>query len=560
MDDRVLIYARVSSEKQETYSIDNQVQSGLDWCNKHGYTNIRIIKETGSGESMVNRPGMLQALDLAEKREYDILYVYDKTREGRKSADTAKIMELFRVLNIKVATPDRTYDYKNPNDALFAQIQGSFAEYEYHKIKNRSRDGRRKAKENGNYIGEFLPYGYKAEKIYPDDNSRPITKIIQDKTEVEGLLVMIDLAEQGLSTRAIAKELTKRGFNTKTGKAKWNKATVNEILKSSWLYGKAVYFKQESSKYDGKRIYTEQPEENWITHKVPSIISKERFDALQNLIKKRTKNSTKQTAYQYLFADKLTCQTCLEEVIKRNELNRSSRIGHRTDWYIHTSKGGKKTREPRYPYYVCVGRTRHMRDWTCDLPQIRATTLDEKLWEETKTIIKEPKLIHDAIVYSSKETIEKKRVLDEELKKIRQEIAEKKERKDVAAHRFLTSTVAIPQEKYESIISTIENEIASLHEKIKQLESTEIKDTKPSLPKEPIEQVCNAIAESIDKYDFDMKRKVVEVLYEDIIIDNEWNITLQGRIPLAPEGQQALCDLPDSYQHLALASFLTRFY
>jgi site-specific DNA recombinase len=535
--------------------------------------------ETGSGESVENRPEILLALEYAKKKLYDYLFVVESSRIARKMSDAIRIIDLFRAQGIKVATPYKVFDFSNYNDSFMAHITSSIDELERQRIRERSERGRRKAAESGYFIGQVLPYGWSTRKIQPENGGRAYTIIVHDEEEQEGLRKIIDLTETGFSSREIANEMTSFGHPTKNGIKTWNQSTISQLLKCTWLYGVAYTFTKTSFKQDGKRIYVPQSEENWITHDVPPAMSKERFDAIQRMIKNRTLNSKHQTFYEYLFADLLTCGNCKSEATKRNQLHRSTRIGHRTDWYCHTLSDGTERKEPRYPYYVCVGRARHLRDWKCDLPQLRASTLDDKLWEETKKIINNPDIIYDSVVYSRKETIEKNRHIEEQIGKKTADISQLEKENQNAKSKFLTSDL-VTETDLKRTLKENDEKVKKIQEEIKKLKVSETTDPKESVDKKALEEVCHEIAKSIVKYDFKMKRRVVEALYEDIIIDKDWTVTLHGRIPLAKEGIDILRsksthhlpfaslqehqvsakkNLPESTQHLQFSDFQERF-
>jgi site-specific DNA recombinase len=552
------------------------------------------IVETGSGESIETRPGILKLLDDAKQKRFDIAWAIENSRYTRKNEDAAPIYSLFRTLGIKIATQYQILDLRNTSDTLIANIFSVLDENERLIIRERSERGRRAASKIGNYIGQQLPYGWTTKKIFPENGGRPHTIIVNDEKQLEGLIKIIECAEKGYSSREIADEMTALEYEPKNkykGKkkkekdyyknieCKWNQASISQLLKCSWLYGIAYTFTKTSCKHNGIRIYTEQPEEAWICHDVPAVISKERFDAIQRLIKNRTLNSKHQTFYEYLFADLLSCGNCKDEATKRNELHRSTRIGHRTDWYCHTLADGTVRKEPRYPYYVCVGKTRHMRGWVCDLPQIRASTLDDKLWEETIKIIQNPDIIYDSVVYSRKEAIEKDRKVNAQIEEKKSGIAKCEEEKKNAKRQFLTSKI-LTDDDLKEMLKDQDDKIKKLQNDIQKLNITNYTDPKESVDKKALEDICHELAKSIVKYDFKMKRKIVEALYEDIIIDKDWTVTLHGRIPLQKEGIDILRNnvsqhlpfassqehhvsakknLPESTQHLPFADFRARF-
>ena len=117
-------------------------------------------------------------------------------------------------------------------------------------IRERTERGRRAASKIGNYIGQQIVYGWKTQKV--PGEKRQYSKIVRDEKEYSGLIKMIEMAEQGLSSREIAREMTRLGYITKNGNTKWNKSVPNDIFKSTWLYGVATVFKKTSTNIKGK--------------------------------------------------------------------------------------------------------------------------------------------------------------------------------------------------------------------------------------------------------------------------------------------------------------------
>ncbi len=542
----VLPYGRVSSQRQEIYSLKGQDQIATNWCKQNNYVKLETIIETGSAESIENRPGILRALEMARQRVYHILFAVELSRFARKMSDAIQIIDLFRALGIKVATPYKIFDFSNYNDSFLAHINSSIDELERQRIRERSERGRRKAKESGNFIGEQLPYGYTTSRIEIPGQKRYCTKIVFHEKQKEGLLKIVELYEAGMSGKEIADELTRLGYETKNGNKEWNKSVPISLLKNSWLYGDATAFKETSYKDKGKRIYIQQSPDTWISYNVPALISKERWDAIQRIMKSRTLRSSKQTRYSedkgwYLFRDLLTCGNCQREKELRGLKKCSTRIGHRADVYRHVDRFGNKISEARYPYYVCVGRARHEREWQCMLPQMRSTMLDEKLWQETLNILSNPTLIRDAVTYSKRETIEKKIELEEKIEKKKKELEEKTSQRGKVVKNFLTADF-IDEKDYKKILKEIDDSAAKINNEISALKKVKISDPKESVSLESITKACEVIKQSFGKYDFNMKRKVVETLYEQIVVDKNWSVTLHGRIPLSPEGIEILHD------------------
>ena len=88
-------YVRVSSEKQEAYSPEAQIEIAKNWCKSRGYAMLKPIVETGSGKSIETRPGITRALDMAEKGLYHIIWAVEQSRYTRKTATPPRFMNYF---------------------------------------------------------------------------------------------------------------------------------------------------------------------------------------------------------------------------------------------------------------------------------------------------------------------------------------------------------------------------------------------------------------------------------------------------------------------------------
>ncbi len=85
---RAAIYARVSTDKQNEASTDDQVARCREYAEGQGWQVIDslVIPEQGiSGASRHNRPGLLELVKRVE--EWDVLIAYDFARLARNQED-----------------------------------------------------------------------------------------------------------------------------------------------------------------------------------------------------------------------------------------------------------------------------------------------------------------------------------------------------------------------------------------------------------------------------------------------------------------------------------------
>src|SRR5262245_60747181 len=87
---RAVIYARVSSDKQEANgdSLDVQVADCQADCATHGDTVVGVFSDTFTGhDSLVERAGLLDAVKAIQRGEADTLVVKRVNRSGRDIVD-----------------------------------------------------------------------------------------------------------------------------------------------------------------------------------------------------------------------------------------------------------------------------------------------------------------------------------------------------------------------------------------------------------------------------------------------------------------------------------------
>lgn len=86
---RVVIYCRVSTTKEEQVtSLERQEKELTTLAKRQGWSILAIIKEQVSGYE-VDRDGMMDILEMAKKKEFDVLLVQDDSRLGRGNAKIA---------------------------------------------------------------------------------------------------------------------------------------------------------------------------------------------------------------------------------------------------------------------------------------------------------------------------------------------------------------------------------------------------------------------------------------------------------------------------------------
>ncbi|WP_433750015.1 YneB family resolvase-like protein [Falsibacillus pallidus] len=144
-----IIYCRVSTTKetQET-SLARQEEELLNAARNWNYNVLQIIKEQESGYQL-ERPGILEMLDLIKEEEVHAIFIQDETRLGRGNAKIA-LLHCIMKDGVKVFTLAQNGELQlSESDSMVLQIVSMVEEYQ-RKIHNlKIKRGMKRAVANG---------------------------------------------------------------------------------------------------------------------------------------------------------------------------------------------------------------------------------------------------------------------------------------------------------------------------------------------------------------------------------------------------------------------------
>ena len=150
---RVLIYARVSTDKQET---ENQVVQLREYATKQGWEVVEVLLDVCSGgKGAKTRGGMKLMFEKARVGEFDLLLFWSLDRFSREGA--LPTLEYLKVLDgYKVQWHSYTQQYISSlglfKDAVIAII-AAVAAMERAQISERTKAGLATARRNGKVLG-----------------------------------------------------------------------------------------------------------------------------------------------------------------------------------------------------------------------------------------------------------------------------------------------------------------------------------------------------------------------------------------------------------------------
>jgi site-specific DNA recombinase len=224
-------YIRVSTEEQtERFGLEIQRDEIQAYAKKNSFQLYKIYEDAGISGSNMDRPALLEMLDVTATDSFDTVIVYKTDRLARDNFMAWWIEKELKKTNTALISITEPYRLEDPSGRLFYAIISAFADYERSMIMARTKAGRIKKAKGGGYAGGNLTYGY---DIWDG-------KLILNEREAKIVERVFRSYSRGKSMNKIAQEFRVKEIATKQG-GKWWASTISEILGNSLYVGETSY-------------------------------------------------------------------------------------------------------------------------------------------------------------------------------------------------------------------------------------------------------------------------------------------------------------------------------
>ena len=495
-------YCRVSTEDQEREgtSLQTQLEACLKYCHDKGYNVAYRFSEAYSGLTL-ERPKLNELRELVRAGDIDVIVVYCLDRLSRDPTHGVILTQELEKHNVALEAVTETVD-SSELGKLISYIRGFASKLEAEKIRERTMRGRRaKAKQGQIPSGGFAKlYGYDYIKVAVKGGGRHVVNEAEGKWVPQ---IFRWLAEDGLSTKAIARKLQAMQIPTKTGRP-WTRQTVLGIIKNPAYIGKTYAFKKGKN---GLKPMTEWIEIPGVT---PPLVDEELFEAAQKQLEENRKNSSRNTRRQYLLSGHLFCRKCGRRYYAyfKSERRNGKRLEHRR----YRCSSSLRTVEP---VHRC-----HNKGWS-------ATRLEQLVWEQVEHVLDKPELIVSEIEKQQQET-NQTGILEAELHQLEGQLKaldrEQEQLLQWALKGFPEQTIVTENKRINQKRSTLQAQKAELEKQIKANREAGV-----SLPK--LEQFVKLMREKLSTLDFETKRMALDMLGIKVWLDGH-NVEITGTIPI----------------------------
>jgi len=334
---KVAIYIRVSTEEQakEGYSIQGQKDKLVAYCKLRDWLIEDIYIDGGFSGTNIDRPALQKLLQ--NLNNFDTVLVYKLDRLSRNQRDILYLVEeKFLENDIDFVSILENFDTSTPFGRAMMGILAVFAQLERDTIVERTKMGKERRAKEGYWNGGPAPIGYDLID----------GRLIINEFEALQIKELFKLYKK-YGQNKTAYMLNKKGMKTKYGE--WHGRSIQRIVTNPIYTGKVKY---KDEVFEGVH---------------DAIISEKEFNEIQDIIKKRTNNSTKKS--KYLLGGLCWCGHCKARL---------------KSMWSKSSSGNKNH------YYVCYSvakRPIHMvKDVNCPGKYWRMEELESEVLKKIKKI------------------------------------------------------------------------------------------------------------------------------------------------------------------------------
>lgn len=271
IEKKVVIYARVSTENGEQLnSLTTQI-SGLTRmvATVRSWRLVDVYIDIESAKGRTHRKEFTRMIEDGKDKKYDIVFTKNISRFGRDTVETLKALKVLLDADIRVKFEQENLDSGEMEDRLMITIIESLAQAENESRSENIKWGiMQKVAQGTSKLADRKCYGYNH-----DDEGN----LIINEEQAVVVKKIFNLYLGGTSVNGVIKELEKHSIKSSTGKDRWCKGSIENMLKNRKYTGEVELLKQNEDD-----AYFLASDNN------PVIIATNVFDEVQRLRKKRS--------------------------------------------------------------------------------------------------------------------------------------------------------------------------------------------------------------------------------------------------------------------------------
>ena len=235
---RAVIYTRVSVDRAEGRSVEEQETESRRFCDERDWTVVEVVSDSvgASRHSKGTRSGWKRIAKLLEAGDVDILVTWEASRAQRDLAAYAELRDLCVRTGTLWCYSGRVHDLSTADDRFRTGIDALMAEKEADEIAERVQRAMRANAASGRPHGRRL-FGF--QRTY-DPTTGKLTGQIPDPDEAPIVRRIFAEYLAGDGVRVIGNRLNADGIPTPGG-VEWNDTQVRRVLTNPAYAGRRVH-------------------------------------------------------------------------------------------------------------------------------------------------------------------------------------------------------------------------------------------------------------------------------------------------------------------------------
>ena len=286
---RCAAYARISTDRQNPLSIEDQFRKCREFADRQGwaFAEAHAYSDEALSGAGTDRPGLARLLRaaLSTPAQFEAILVDDTSRLSRNKAAIETIFEKLNFAGVRLVAVSQGIDTQDEQADVLLTVHGLTDSLYIKELGKKTHRGLEGLFQRGFHTGGRC-YGY---DIVPADKGQSKTLIVN---EAEAAVVrrVFEMAAAGNSLKTIAKTLNAERVpppRPRRGRqhATWCPTAVREMLRRELYIGRVVWNRSRFIKAPGtnKRVRRARPEKEWQRADRPAlaIVSPELWTAVQ---------------------------------------------------------------------------------------------------------------------------------------------------------------------------------------------------------------------------------------------------------------------------------------
>lgn len=226
---KVVIYARQSLDKEDSFSIEKQI----DDCKKRIGSSVptQVFIDRGFSGKNTDRPSFNEMMNEVRADKIKTIFCYRLDRISRSMLDFNLMWKDLQAHDCKfVSCTESFVDTTTPTGEAQVQMVMLFAQLERQTIAFRVKDNYYyRIKQDGRWAGGPAPFGFKNAVT---EDERPTLEVVENEMEIVRYCFDQYAHSPNISLGQLCHQLREKGYKSRRKNGAWSSTAISRILQS----------------------------------------------------------------------------------------------------------------------------------------------------------------------------------------------------------------------------------------------------------------------------------------------------------------------------------------